>query len=183
MELLDNGIRVGLVLVGEPRIKVFAIGGISFVSPRNDTRSLADLEEKTSGRIKFNNAQSSCRLFCNGVPVIRSRPRLTNVLMICERSESTFLIRCASSMMMYSQLNFLSVDFSLMHISYDVMRMSNFCLRTISVTMLAYNTCISGVHPIELFVRIRDSLGPLWYPAKRSYGSLAPISRPLAPNC
>lgn len=42
-------------------------------------------------------------------------PRDVNVRIIWDRSESTFLIRCASSMMMYSQLNFFRVDFSLIH--------------------------------------------------------------------
>jgi len=107
------------------------------VSTRRPHRQ-ADLDENTSGRMKLSRAHNSCKLFWRGVPVIKSRPRLTNVLMICERSESTFLIRWASSMMIYSQLNFRRVDFSLMHISYDVIRISNFWARITSVTMLAW---------------------------------------------
>jgi len=40
------------------------------------------LDENTSGRIKFNSAHSSWRLFCSGVPVINSLPRDVNIRMI-----------------------------------------------------------------------------------------------------
>jgi len=69
---------------------------------------------KISGHIKFNSANSSFKLFCSGVPVMSSRPREINTRTICDRRESTFLMRCASSMMIYSKLK---ADFSMRQIS------------------------------------------------------------------
>ena len=137
------------------------------------TRPEAYLEEKTSGKIKFSKAHNSCKLFWRGVPVIKSLPRLTNVLIIWESNESTFLIRWASSMMMYSQLNFRSVDFSRIHISYDVMRMSNFWARITSVTMLAFQVrhCAGSAR--------LDLLGPPWFPGVLWSWILEPTFRPL----
>jgi hypothetical protein len=60
--------------------------------------------------MEFNSANSNFRLFCNGVPVIKSRPREMNDEAIYERSESTFLMLCASSIAMYSKLNFLKAE-------------------------------------------------------------------------
>lgn len=91
VELLDNGVGIGFVLGLEPGIKVLT-GTLSAASACYKIER-THLEEKTSGKIKFNKAHSSCKLFCNGVPVISNLPRLTNVLIICERRESTFLIR------------------------------------------------------------------------------------------
>jgi hypothetical protein len=61
-------------------------------------------------------------------------------------------------MIMYSQLNFRRVDFSRIHISYDVMRISNFCARITSVTMLAFE-----VRYYYTSGRL-DLLGPPWFP-------------------
>lgn len=47
------------------------------------------------------------KLFCSRADVISGRQRETNAQTICDRMESTFLMQCASSMMMYSKLNFL----------------------------------------------------------------------------
>ena len=62
--------------------------------PENQESNASD-SPKTSGRRKLSRAQSSCRLFCNGVPVIRSRPRELNRRMICAREDSSFLMRWA----------------------------------------------------------------------------------------
>ncbi len=72
---------------------------------------------KTSGRRKLSSDHSSMRLFCSGVPVIRRRERELKARTICESIESTFLIRCASSITMYSHESFLSALFSRRHIS------------------------------------------------------------------
>ena len=57
-------------------------------------------EEKTSGRRKFRSAQSSCRLFCRGVPVISMRLFARSTRTTRESSEFSFLMRCASSITM-----------------------------------------------------------------------------------
>ena len=125
--------------------------------------------------MKFNSDHNSCRLFCSGVPVMRSRPLLTKVRMIWLNRESTFLMRCASSMMMYSQLNFFRVDFSRKHISYEVMRMSKSWVRTRLLMSSSYklfslvfprnripysvllgslqNECLEPWHPLRHFPR------------------------------
>ena len=74
--------------------------------------SNASASPKTSGKRKFRSAQSSWRLFCRGVPVISRRFLELNSLMIWASDDSTFLMRCASSMMMYSQANFFRWAFS-----------------------------------------------------------------------
>jgi hypothetical protein len=80
VQLLDDCVGVRVVLGLEPGIKVLA--GRSALLLINICKSKAHLEENTSGRIKFNNAHNSCKLFWSGVPVINSRPRETNVRMI-----------------------------------------------------------------------------------------------------
>lgn len=70
-----------------------------------------------SGHMKLSKANNSFKLFCKGVPVISNRPRDIKLRTIWERIESTFLIRCASSMTIYSKLNFLSTLFSIKQIS------------------------------------------------------------------
>lgn len=70
------------------------------------------MEKGDARRRKLSKAHSSCKLFCNGVPVMSKRFLESKSRTICERMESTFLIRWASSMMMYSQESFLSEDFS-----------------------------------------------------------------------
>ena len=57
-------------------------------------------EEKTSGMRKLSSAQSSCRLFCRGVPVSSRRYWESMALTSCARRLFSFLMRCASSMMM-----------------------------------------------------------------------------------
>ena len=49
----------------------------------------------TSGRRKFSKAQSSCKLFCNGVPVIKRRNSVDSSRTALLRLEFSFLIRCA----------------------------------------------------------------------------------------
>lgn len=78
MKLLDDRIRFSSVFRLEPSVKVLADCEL----PRLLPRRTAYLEEKTSGRIKLSNAQSSCRLFCRGVPVMSILPREVNVRMI-----------------------------------------------------------------------------------------------------
>lgn len=78
--------------------------------------------------MKLSSANNSFKLFCNGVPVINSLPLEMNDLTICERIESTFLIRCASSITIYSKLNFFNADFSMRQISYEVMQTSKSCV-------------------------------------------------------
>lgn len=65
--------------------------------------------------------------------MMRSRPRESKTRTIWLRSESTFLMRWASSMTMYSHENFLNVAFSRRHISYDVMQTSNLDVKSLSV--------------------------------------------------
>jgi hypothetical protein len=57
--------------------------------------------------------------------VISSRLLHENMRIVLESLLFSFLILCASSMMMYRQWNFLSAFFSLMTISYDVTHTSN----------------------------------------------------------
>mmetsp|Transcript_40665 Transcript_40665/g.129746 ORF Transcript_40665/g.129746 Transcript_40665/m.129746 type:complete len:200 (-) Transcript_40665:691-1290(-) len=81
-------------------------------------------EWKTSGRRKLRSAQSSWRLFWRGVPVMSRRKLVLRVRTTLESMEFSFLIRCASSMTMYLQWNFLKAVFSLMTISNEVTQMS-----------------------------------------------------------
>ncbi len=55
-------------------------------------------ELKTSGNKKLSNAQSSCKLFCKGVPVSKSRCCVASIRTTVENCEFSFLIRWASSM-------------------------------------------------------------------------------------
>lgn len=54
----------------------------SHLAPHADPVRSTHLDENTSGKMKFNRAHSSCRLFCSGVPVINSLPRDVNIRMI-----------------------------------------------------------------------------------------------------
>mmetsp|Transcript_598 Transcript_598/g.2314 ORF Transcript_598/g.2314 Transcript_598/m.2314 type:complete len:290 (+) Transcript_598:1952-2821(+) len=115
----------------------------------------------TSGSRKLSKAQSSCRLFCNGVPVMSKRLLHANMRIVLDRREFSFLMRCASSMMMYRQWNFFSAFFSLMTISYDVTQTSNFpgcrcsaiCALRISALPWNLNARIIGHHRLNSFIQ------------------------------
>jgi hypothetical protein len=77
-------------------------------APRSNHSSKSSLDWKISGRRKFNNDHNSCRLFCSGVPVKSSLYLELNWRIVFEVYESLFLILWASSIIMYSQLNFFS---------------------------------------------------------------------------
>mmetsp|Transcript_33907 Transcript_33907/g.73367 ORF Transcript_33907/g.73367 Transcript_33907/m.73367 type:complete len:314 (-) Transcript_33907:723-1664(-) len=72
----------------------------SFPSMENHWSNCSE-SPKISGSRKFNNAHSSCRLFCRGVPVMSSRNSVLSNLTALLRLEFSFLMRCASSMMRY----------------------------------------------------------------------------------
>ena len=55
--------------------------------------------EKMSGSRKLSMAQSSCRSFCSGVPVISSRKCVEKSRTTVDSTDFSFLMRCASSMM------------------------------------------------------------------------------------
>ena len=122
---------VSAVAVASPSSSTVAVAAVPPPLRVSNQRSKSAMLEKTSGRRKLSSAQSSCRLFCSGVPVMSSRPRDSNRRTIWERIESTFLIRCASSMMMYSHASRLSGFFSRWQISYDVMQTSKSCVRIV----------------------------------------------------
>ena len=115
----------------------------------------------TSGSKKLSNAHSSCRLFCNGVPVIKSRLLHANMRMVFESREFSFLIRCASSIMRYRQWNFFSAFFSRITISYDVTHTSNFpgcrcsaiCPARISALPWNLNALIMGHQRLNSFIQ------------------------------
>ena len=54
--------------------------------------------EKMSGSKKLSMAQSSCRSFCSGVPVMSSRKCVAKSRTTRESTDCSFLMRCASSM-------------------------------------------------------------------------------------
>ena len=83
-------------------------------------------ELKTSGNRKLRRAHNSCKLFCKGVPVSKRRLAVLNSRTISDNFDFSFLIRWASSMTMYRQLNFLKTDFSFITISYEVTHTSHF---------------------------------------------------------
>mmetsp|Transcript_11440 Transcript_11440/g.23912 ORF Transcript_11440/g.23912 Transcript_11440/m.23912 type:complete len:217 (-) Transcript_11440:773-1423(-) len=87
--------------------------------------SNCSLSWKSSGTRKLSSAHSSCRLFCRGVPVMSSRLLHFSVRSTTLSREFSFLMRCASSMMMYRQWNFLRRAFSVMIISKEVTQMSH----------------------------------------------------------
>ena len=64
---------------------------------RSNHESNWSADEKTSGRRKLRSAQSSCRLFCMGVPVMSSRECESRERSTCESFDSSFFMRCASS--------------------------------------------------------------------------------------
>mmetsp|Transcript_40750 Transcript_40750/g.86858 ORF Transcript_40750/g.86858 Transcript_40750/m.86858 type:complete len:215 (+) Transcript_40750:2028-2672(+) len=70
------------------------------LSLRSNHASKSSAEEKTSGMRKLSSAQSSCRLFCSGVPVTSSREWDEKERRTCESFDSSFFMRCASSTMM-----------------------------------------------------------------------------------
>lgn len=118
-------------------------------------RSKSSCDEKMSGKRKLRRAQSSCKLFykvsivtemlnptCNGVPVIKSRFRHSNIRTICDNEEFSFLIRWASSIMIYCQDNFLSAPFSKRHISYEVTQTSKSPVKSTSLIRRACFTLV-----------------------------------------
>jgi hypothetical protein len=64
-------------------------------------RSNSSLESKMSGRMKLSRLHSSCRLFCNGVPVNNSLKFVDRLRTTWESRLYSFLILCASSIMRY----------------------------------------------------------------------------------
>lgn len=120
--------------------------------------------------------QSSWRLFWRGVPVINMRLREWRMRMIWDNIEFSFLMRWASSMIMYCQEIFLNCAFSNKQISYEVMqtsksiglrRLSMSSLYTISVmlvmnlaTMVTHDTYSSFLITMEnKCIEFRD---PFW---------------------
>ena len=87
--------------------------------------SKASASSNCSGNKKLRSAHSSWRLFCSGVPVSRRRAEVLNSRTTLESSESSFLMRWASSMTKYFHSIFLKVVFSRHAISKDVNTMSN----------------------------------------------------------
>ena len=77
-----------------------------------------------SGSRKLSIAQSSCRLFCSGVPVTRRRKWVVKRRTTFESTDPSFLMRCASSMIRYRQTSFESAAFSEIATSYVVMHTS-----------------------------------------------------------
>jgi len=110
----------------------------SFPCNSNHESKSSDLLN-TSGNKKFNKAQSSWRLFCNGVPVSKSLFLQLNSLTICDNAEFSFLIRWASSIIIYLHDSFLNWAFSNKQISYDVTQTSKSIFNNLSFTSLALN--------------------------------------------
>ena len=75
---------------------------------------------------------------------------MSSFLTTWKRTDFSFLMRCASSMMMYFHLNAVNTAFSLMIISYDVTHTSNapFCI------MVAFCATRSSLAPWNLTARI-----------------------------
>ena len=67
--------------------------------------------------MRFSSAKSSFRLFWRGVHTTSNRPHEMKVRTIWLRSKLTFLMRCVSSMTIYSKLNFLNTEVSIRHTS------------------------------------------------------------------
>mmetsp|Transcript_27525 Transcript_27525/g.56441 ORF Transcript_27525/g.56441 Transcript_27525/m.56441 type:complete len:228 (+) Transcript_27525:757-1440(+) len=74
--------------------------------PMENHSSNSSLSLNTSGNKKLSSAQSSCRLFCRGVPVINKRSWVGSLRTAFEKVAFSFLMRCASSMMRYRHANF-----------------------------------------------------------------------------
>ena len=98
----------------------------SVFSEDSKKASKASASSNSSGSKKLSSAQSSWRLFCSGVPVNSSRAEVLNSRTTLDSSESSFLMRCASSITKYFHSIFLNVDFSRHAISKDVTTISNF---------------------------------------------------------
>ena len=94
---------------------------------------------KMSGRRKLSRAHNSCRLFWRGVPVMSSRLDVLNSLTISDSFDFSFLMRWASSITMYLQLNFLKTARSFITISYEVTQTSHSPGIISSRTMFAWN--------------------------------------------
>lgn len=73
------------------------------------------------------------------MPVIRSRKLVLYSLIVFDRREFSFLILCASSMIIYRQLNRRNIVFSLMAISKLVTQTSKFPATSNSSRMYLYN--------------------------------------------
>lgn len=85
---------------------------------------------KSLGIKKFSKDQSSFKLFCKGVPVKRILLLVLKLLRSFARTESLFLILCASSKIKYSNSIRPSSDFSIMQVSKVVSNTSK--LRSLS---------------------------------------------------
>src|SRR3989338_4263421 len=128
----------------------------------HESKSLDD--ENTSVRRKLSSAHSSCRLFCSGVPVISRWYSDEYMRTTCDRSESSFLMRCASSMTMYFHLNLDSAARSLDTSSYVVITMS-YCIfdgtrcSAMTAARSAFfswnlNTRSPGIHRVASFFQL-----------------------------
>mmetsp|Transcript_35506 Transcript_35506/g.85675 ORF Transcript_35506/g.85675 Transcript_35506/m.85675 type:complete len:229 (+) Transcript_35506:1028-1714(+) len=103
----------------------------SSISRLNHSSNCSD-DEKISGRRKLRRAQSSCRLFCSGVPVMSNRNPVFSSLTALLRLEFSFLIRCASSMIRYFQGMRPRLVFSFSTASYEHTSASNLYLPVFS---------------------------------------------------
>lgn len=79
MKLFYYCVGVRVIFRFEPGVEILTVESAKYdTSLPTDTH----LDENTSGKMKFNNAHNSCKLFWSGVPVINSLPLDTNVRMI-----------------------------------------------------------------------------------------------------
>mmetsp|Transcript_21135 Transcript_21135/g.35834 ORF Transcript_21135/g.35834 Transcript_21135/m.35834 type:complete len:213 (+) Transcript_21135:2541-3179(+) len=85
-----------------------------------------------SGNKKFNNAHNSCKLFCNGVPVISNLKPVSNSRTALLKDEFSFLIRWASSIMRYFHGIFPNAFFSFKMASYEHTMASNLYFPVVS---------------------------------------------------
>lgn len=122
--------------------------------PRSNHSSKSSEEEKISGSKKFNRLHSSWRLFCRGVPVKSNLFFDFNYLILLDVWESSFLILCASSIIMYYHWNFESALMQIRMASKVVIQTSNlpgcnsFLMISSRCSFLAMRlqTLISGHH-------------------------------------
>mmetsp|Transcript_29197 Transcript_29197/g.94188 ORF Transcript_29197/g.94188 Transcript_29197/m.94188 type:complete len:208 (+) Transcript_29197:798-1421(+) len=77
-------------------------------------------DAKTSGKRKFSKAQSSCKLFCRGVPVISKRFSTWSWRTVLLSWAFSFLMRWASSTISMRHPSFVRVAFSRLATSYVV---------------------------------------------------------------
>lgn len=93
---------------------------------KSNQSSKSSDDANISGSRKFIKLQSSCKLFWSGVPVNKRRYFDLSCLIRFEVWLSSFLILWASSMMIYSQLNFYKALIQILTPSKVVMHTSNF---------------------------------------------------------